>query len=105
MRYGRYLNSVSIIYEPWRNCGSYPVEISGGLDTAALVAAGKMQADGSDLVVRVEGKEVSRWLAGMNTPSTKVWINLHLSSKAPLFNLTESSNQSWCWDKFPGEKE
>jgi hypothetical protein len=48
------------------------------LDTAALVTASKMQADGDDLRVYVDGVEVRRWLADMNTDHTKVWINLTL---------------------------
>ena len=39
------------------------------LNTAALVTAGKMQADGDDLRVFVDNVEVNRWLANMNTTS------------------------------------
>lgn len=55
----------------------YPTDITGGgLDTAALVAAGKMRADGNDLRVLVNGQEQPRYLHGMNTSTTKVWVNL-----------------------------
>lgn len=54
----------------------YPVDIGdGGLDTAALVSGGKMQADGDDLRVYVDGIEVPRWLDGMNSTDTAVWVN------------------------------
>lgn len=44
------------------------------LDTAALVAAGKMQADGDDLRVFRDGVEIDRWLNGINTTDTHVII-------------------------------
>lgn len=53
--------------------------VNGSLDTAALVAGGKCQADGDDLLVWMDGGLVDRWLYGMNTASTRVWINLSLS--------------------------
>jgi hypothetical protein len=57
-----------------------PLEITnGGLNTAALVGAGKMQADGDDLRVWLDGVETDRWISGINTASTKVWINWSLS--------------------------
>lgn len=61
----------------WRADSSatrYPVML-GPLDTATLVTAGKMQSDGDDLRVQVDGSEVDRWLSGMNTASTKIWVN------------------------------
>lgn len=61
----------------------------GGLDTATLVTAGKMQADGDDLRVMVNGKEVPRWLGGMNGASTKVWIQLDLAEKCE-FTISEN---------------
>lgn len=55
----------------------YPLDIvNGGLDTATLVGAGKMQADGDDLRVLVDGVEADRWLNGINTANTSVWVNL-----------------------------
>jgi hypothetical protein len=57
--------------------GPYPVDIcNANLDTAALVLAGKMQADGDDLRVFVDGYEVTRWLDGIDTANTKVWVSL-----------------------------
>jgi len=49
---------------------------NGGWDTATLVSGGKMQSDGDDLRVKVNGTQVARWLYNMNAAATKVWINL-----------------------------
>ncbi|MDH5607472.1 MAG: hypothetical protein OEY93_11370, partial [Anaerolineae bacterium] len=54
-------------------------EISNGLDTAALTTA-KMQADGDDLQVRVDGQNCDRWLQDMDTGSTEIWIRLNLKA-------------------------
>jgi len=43
-------------------------------DTAALVSAGKMQADGDDLRVFQDGVEIDRWLSGINSTDTHVII-------------------------------
>jgi len=74
------------IYNPTeRAFPNYPIELTGGgLDTAALVSAGKLQADGDDLRIVVDGKRAARWLADMNSAATKVWINLDLSPKVEL---------------------
>ena len=59
---------------------NYPVDIcNDSFDTAALISA-KMQADGDDLRVEVDGVEVDRWLDGINTSTTKVWVNLNFSA-------------------------
>lgn len=56
---------------------SYPVDITkDSLDTATLISGGKMQADGDDLRVYRDGAEIDRWLDGINTSTTKVWVNL-----------------------------
>lgn len=49
------------------------------LDTAALVTAGKIQADCDDLTVVVDGVIVRRWLAAPNTSATKIWFNVDLA--------------------------
>lgn len=55
----------------------YPVDITNNsFDTDALVTAGEMREDGNDLRVIVDGKEVMRWLEGMDTSTTQVWTNL-----------------------------
>lgn len=60
----------------------YPTQIRAGWDTGALTTA-KMQADGDDLRVYVDGVEVDRWLVDMDTASTDVWINLNWKPAIP----------------------
>ena len=71
---------------------NHPIEITtetgAGFDHAALVTAGKAQADGDDLRVYVDGEEVDRWLSGTNTATCKVWVNFTLQS-AVYSTLTE----------------
>ena len=50
------------------------------LDTAALVTAGKMQADCDDLRVNLNGVEVPRWIADANTNHTHIWFNVTLAA-------------------------
>jgi hypothetical protein len=52
----------------------------GGLDTATLTTA-KMQADGDDFRVWMDGAEADRWLYDMDTAATKCWVNLSFSPK------------------------
>lgn len=101
----------------------YPVCVV--LDTAALVSAGKMKADCSDLVVVVDGTEANRWIADPNDANTKVWFNLTFTpapgsqhtiyfyydggdAKAadddykPPFDLSASTNTSWDYLYFGG---
>jgi len=64
---------------------AYPYELTnGGLDTAALVTAGKVQADGDDFRVTVDGWEVGRWFGtgayAFNQAATKVWVGLNLAA-------------------------
>ncbi len=71
----------------WRSQNSgnrYPVRID--LDTASLITAGKMQSQGQDLRVRVDGTEVPRWFGGMNSAATPIWITLNFS-QAPKLKL------------------
>jgi len=58
------------------NGDGWPVMIISAWDTATIIAAGHMQADGDDLRVFVDGVEVNRWLDGINTAATKVWANI-----------------------------
>jgi hypothetical protein len=55
------------------------------LDTATLTTA-KMQADGDDLRVLVDGKEVYRWLDAMDSAATKIWFAASFAG-APLLTL------------------
>lgn len=60
---------------PWT---ARPLCITGATDTtwdtAALVAAGKMQADGDDIRVYQDGVATNFWVSGINTTDTKVWV-------------------------------
>ena len=59
-----------------------PLDITdGGLDTSALVGGGKMQADGDDFRVWLDGTQVDRWLDAMNTAATKCWVNVPYSPR------------------------
>ncbi len=72
-----YNNTLNALY-------NYPIEITGGLNTQTLISGGKMQADGDDLRVYVDGIEVNRWIYGINTTQTKVWVTLDYSPKVEL---------------------
>ena len=79
------------VYNPTANpMPNYPFAIP--IDTAALVAGGKMQADGDDLRVMVDGIEIDRWLYNMNNAGTLVWININLKAKIELTISTAISN-------------
>jgi hypothetical protein len=58
------------------------------LDTAALITAGKMQADGDDIVLLVDGVITKRWLVDINTDHTKIWFNPNLSAGQSMTLLT-----------------
>ncbi len=61
----------------WRSpyaASNHPVELTnGGWITSTLVTAGKMQADGDDVMVQRDGQAISRFISGMNTSATKIW--------------------------------
>lgn len=73
--YSVYLQVLPQSALPWN---SRPVCITGAtdttFDTAALIAAGKMQADGDDLRVVRNGAPIDFWVSGLNTTDTKVWV-------------------------------
>jgi hypothetical protein len=63
----------------------------GGLDTATLTTA-KMQADGDDFRVWMDGTEADRWLDAMDSAATKCWVNVQLPPrKEGTTNTTISS--------------
>jgi|GEM_PF-2187983 len=79
-RFVQVLNPTAREYE-----ANIPIDLTGGgLDTAALVTAGKMQADGDDWRFVVDGVEVERWLGSMNTSASKAWVKLGLKPKIEL---------------------
>lgn len=61
----------------------------GVLDTDALVTAGKMQADGDDLRIFVDGVETPRWLVDIDTVNTYIWFKADWLA-APTLELTVS---------------
>lgn len=78
----------------WRSlqptAGLYPINITGdaGLNTAALVTAGKV-VDSSDICVMVDGVIWPHWFGaaegvakGFNTTNTYIWINLNFPRTA-----------------------
>lgn len=64
---------------PWAH---RPLLITGDTsttwDTAALVAAGKMQSLGQDLRVFRNGVPANFWVSGINTTDTKVWVTANM---------------------------
>ena len=72
-----YQRWVAVLWRSTAAAERYPVELTdGGWDTATLVTASKMQSDGDDLRVTVDGAETDRWLYDMNSANTQVWVNL-----------------------------
>ncbi len=55
----------------------YPIDIvDRSFDTATEIAAARMQADGDDIRVYVDGVAVDRYLDDINTASTAVWCSI-----------------------------
>lgn len=69
-----YQRWVAVLWRSENAASYYPTRLD--LDTATLITAGKMQADGDDLRVSVDGTERDRWLTDINTATTKIWVNL-----------------------------
>lgn len=80
-----YLQVLPTSTVPWNNRF---LDITGSsdttFDTAALVTATKMQADGDDLRVFRDGVEIDRWLNGINTTDTHVIVNDDMPAAANL---------------------
>lgn len=73
--YSVYLQVLPQANRAWNNramdiCGATDTTF----DTAALIAASKMLANGNDLRVFRDGIEIDRWLSGINTTDTRVWV-------------------------------
>lgn len=80
-----YRRFIPVEWKVANSATNYPILI-GPVDTTGWVAA-KMQADGDDLRVYVNGIETDRWFGGAsgaaggpNSATTKVWINLDFSA-------------------------
>ncbi len=62
--------------------------VDGGLDTAAMIAGGKIYNGGTGyehgVAVSVDGVLRKRWFGNFNTSETKVWVNLDWKAVAPL---------------------
>jgi len=97
---------------------NYPFELTdGGMDTQTPVGAGKMQADGDDVRVTVDGVEVERWFADFNHASdTKIWTVLsrippqttatldgNHSDSTTTFNVTRTSKKIPPLESFPAQ--
>lgn len=73
--YKRYIQVINKSTWPLINFG---LNLTGsGLDTATLIAGGKMLANGDDLRIYVDGVEVPRWFGGggIDSATTKIFIN------------------------------
>lgn len=89
----------------WRSPGRgwHPVDVTGGgLDTEALLAAGRV-VDGSNIAVSVDGRIVPHWYgnannydAGFNDTATKIWINMEFAP-APAMTLAQQVTESSPW--------
>lgn len=69
------------VYPPgyWSSDVAFPVDLTpAGWDTAALVTASKMNSNGYDVDVMVDGVSVDRWFGGggINDTDTHVWAHL-----------------------------
>lgn len=63
---------------------NYPVDIANDSLDTQIASTNFAQADGDDLWVYVDGVLVSRWLDGINTSTTKVWVNLDWVADVPM---------------------
>lgn len=72
-----YKQPIFIVWRATQGAIRYPTDLTNdAFNTSAEIGAGRMQADGDDLRVYVNGVEVDRWLDGINTTTTKVWAIL-----------------------------
>lgn len=58
----------------------------------AVIYQSKLMANGYDIRVMVDGVEVPRWISGLNTANTKVWINVSLKPKQETALITQISD-------------
>jgi hypothetical protein len=56
---------------------NYPIDLgNAALSTSGLIGGGKLQSDGDDFRVRVDGQEVDFWFGNFNATTSRVWVNL-----------------------------
>jgi hypothetical protein len=90
LSYRRYVN----IYNNLDKSFIAPLDITdGGIDTDALTTA-KMQADGDDFLIWMDGSFSDRWLDGMDTATTQAWVNFSLAPRKEITLLTSVSADS-----------
>jgi len=83
----------------WATGGNYPsipLDITpSGLNTAALVTAGRLLASGDDLKVTVNGTVRKRWFGGggINTTTTHIWTHISFSA-SPTMLLNDTMDNS-----------
>lgn len=80
LKYWRYVP----VYNNMDKTYTAPMDITdGGLDVQTLVDAGKMQADGDDFRVWMDGSFADRWLYEMDSDSdpAKCWANIQLGAR------------------------
>ena len=103
LSYRRYVT----IYNNLDKSFNWPLDITGGgLDTAALTTA-KMQADGDDFRVWMNGSFTDRWLDSMDSAATKCWINTALKARkeAVLLTTMNASVQTIAFTQTRASKE
>lgn len=81
-----YQNLYRLPNVPNYNYGKRPWCIQ--LDTAALITAGKMQADCDDLRIINKGISIPRWITNPNTDHTNIWFVINLADGYALSLLT-----------------
>src|SRR5574339_891626 len=80
LKYRRYVS----IYNNMDKSINVPLDVTnGGLDVQSLINANKMQADGDDFRVWIDGGFADRWLYGMDSDSdpAKCWVNYDLQPR------------------------
>ena len=79
-------NIYSLPGVPGINYGTRPWCIN--INSAALVAAGKLQADMDDYRILIDGLETKRWIVNKNTTSTNIWFNAPIGRGESLTLMT-----------------
>lgn len=60
----------------------------------AQVNKSSILKDGSDIRVYFDGKEVERWIGGLDTANTRIWINVNLPARVKLTLEADISSSS-----------